>query len=219
MISITFLLDAHGNAGVLDIVDGQRFIDYSDPKLYCHLLSTNTLHRHHDQIRNDLVSVQSVVVQHGVEPFEEQKYEQSRTQPPSSVLFVEQQTMECPVSVAAAKNTESVSHRNMESERSHNEENMLIFRQFTASDYDYSDSEQDDIAEIERNRQMPIEMELLLAKYDKFSDDLHAEIPNLHLFEDLIGNDLRNRLCPHCLMFIWTEQHHKECLFIPQCLK
>ena len=67
---------------------------------------------------------------------------------------------------------------------------MLIFRQFTASDYDYSGSEQDDITEIERSRQRPSEMELLMAKYDKFSDDLHAEIPNLHLFVDLIGNDL-----------------------------
>ena len=200
-------------------MDGQRFIDYSDPKLYCHLMSTNTLHRHHDQIRNDLVSVQSVVVHHGVEPFKQQKYEESLNQPPAAVSIVEQQTTECLVSVATAQNMESVSQRNIESERSHNEENMLIFRQFTASDYDYSDSEQDDIAEIEWSRQMPIEMELLMAKHDKFSDNLNAKILKLPLFEDPIGNDLRNRLCPYCLLVIWTEQHHKECLFIPQRLK
>ena len=60
--------------------------------------------------------------------------------------------------------------------------------------------------EIQRNDPMDrngrntdnIELDLLMAKYEKFG--IHIECGrSLELFEDRIGTDFRNRLCPYCL--------------------
>ena len=91
----------------------------------------------------------------------------------------------------------------------------LIFRQFTESDYVYSDSENDAAMELQRNDN---EMKLLMAKHDEFGDGIDCD-RGLQLFEDPDGCDLRNRLCPYCLMVLWSPEHRKECLFIPQCLQ
>ena len=98
----------------------------------------------------------------------------------------------------------------------------LIFRKFTESDYDYSDSEEDAAMEIQRNEPMGqnvdnTELRLLIAKYEKFGMDIERG-HSLRLFEDPYGDDWRNRLCPYCLSVVWTKEHRAECLFIPKCI-
>ena len=102
----------------------------------------------------------------------------------------------------------------------------LVFRQFTESDYDYSDSEENAAMDFQRNEPMErneqnvdnTELRLLMAKYEKFGIVIERG-HSLGLFDDPDGDDWRNRLCPYCLMVCWTKKHRAECLFIPKCIQ
>ena len=179
--------------------------EHFDSELHRPLLSTNTLHQHHDQTQSDIISIQADIDQYTSEADKEEKYDEVTAQQKTIASITKRKITEYTVSVINSEQTRNTEHR-------------LIFQRFTASDYNYSDSEQDHIVPID-TKNMSIEMQLSRAKHNEFIADLDGRIPNLQLFEDPIGNDLRNRLCPYCLMIIWTERHRQECLFIPQCLK
>ena len=176
-------------------VNGQSFIDYHDPKLYRHLMAMN-------DVNQFAVSTNQKVHPRKDPP----EYEQQSTQTvkqranPSEFENESSSVGTPPPDMSPSKN------QNVQ---------KLIFRQFTESDYVYSDSENDAAMEIQRNQN---EMKLLMAKHDEFGDGIDCD-RGLQLFEDPDGSDLRNRLCPYCLMVLWSPEHRKECLFIPQCLQ
>ena len=197
----------------------QRFINYRDPKLYGHLVSTESLHLHYDQ-RVHLDQCRNSAMTMNQNANHSQNHSELGT-PRTSLVSVQS-----PVFMDNEKkdihNAPTIMPKN--DTMNHNESCSLIFRQFTESDYDYSDSEEEEaeqpkyeITERTEHSLHSVEKDLLMAKHNKFGTQSETD-HNLELFDDPNDCDLRNKLCPYCLMVIWSEIHRKECLFMPKCL-
>ena len=211
----------------LAIVGEQRFIDYRDPKLYGHLVSTHSLHLHYDQ-RAHLDERQESAMSMNQNANNSQNQSElgvpgTSTDSVQSPVFVENENRHRQMTTAEMTHIPNEPTSMPKNDTiNHNEPYSLIFRQFTESDYDYSDSEEEEaeqpkygITERREHSFHSVEMDLLMAKHNKFGNQSETD-HNLELFDDPSGCDSRNKLCPYCLMVIWSEIHRKECLFMPK---
>ena len=178
--------------------DGQRFIDYSEPKLFRYFVATKSLHQHYgqraDKRQQSTMAMDQIVNQRPNPP----EYKCSDTAPPmtlnqnqNSMTFQNENKGPSPLELDCSLNAPSNVHspmkdiQNTESIQQHSvyplpQNNIdalpLVFRQFTESDYDYSDSEENAAMDFQRNEPMErneqnvdnTELRLLMAKYEKF---------------------------------------------------